>query len=232
MVENIAGRPGSQTPNGPRIDDLNGQGQYGGRLSLRYTPSDLFSLDLVGTYDGQRAPGTAFKSGTFAPTGGTTSPYSFAEVAGSPLSAAVLGGDQPGLTRNVYDVNATARYNPDGPFSFTFVTGYRQFDSNEVFDADGTQAWYLEFAEDARGKQFSAEARVNYDSETFRAFGGVNFFREDGLAARALFDRRRHVSAMRGAADPGPAVHQQRRRGHGGAGDCHPDRRRRIGAAV
>ena len=180
VVENIAGRPGSQTPNGPRIDDLNGQGQYGGRLSVRVTPSDQFTLDLVGTYDGQRAPGTAFKSGTFAPTGGTTSPYSFAEVAGSPFSAAVLGGDQPGLTRNVYDVNATASYSPDGPFSFTFVTGYRQFDSNEVFDADGTQAWYLEFAEDARGKQFSAEARINYTAPKFRAFGGINFFREDG----------------------------------------------------
>ena len=180
VVENIAGRPGSQTPSGPRIDDLNGQGQYGGRLSLRFTPSDRFTLDLVGTYDGQRAPGTAFKSGTFAPTGGTTSPFTFAEAAGSPLSATVLGGDQPGLDRNVYDVNATASYDFDGPFSFTFVTGYRQFDSNEVFDADGTQAWYLEFAEDARGKQFSAEARVNYDSPRFRAFGGVNFFREDG----------------------------------------------------
>jgi outer membrane receptor protein involved in Fe transport len=180
VVENIAGRPGSQTPNGPRIDDLNGQGQYGGRLSLRFTPSEMFSLDLVGTYDGQRAPGTAFKSGTFAPTGGTTSPFSFAEAAGSPLSATALGGDQPGLTRNVYDINATATIDPDGPFSFTLVTGYRRFDSNEVFDADGTQAWYLEFAEDARGKQFSTEARVNYESPKFRAFGGINFFREDG----------------------------------------------------
>jgi len=180
VVENIAGSRGSQTPNGPKIDALNGQGQYGARLSVRYTPSAQFGLDVVGTYDGQRAPGTAFKSGTFAPTGGTTSPYSFAEVAGSPVSAAVLGGSQPELKRNVYDLNATAHYAPDGPLSFTAVAGYRQFDSNEVFDADGTQAWYLEFAEDAKGKQFSAEARMNYDSPKFRAFGGINFFREDG----------------------------------------------------
>jgi outer membrane receptor protein involved in Fe transport len=180
VVENIAGSPGSQTPNGPKIDALNGQGQYGARLSVRYTPSAQFGLDVVGTYDGQRAPGTAFKSRTFAPTGGTTSPYSFAEVAGSPVSAAALGGSQPELKRNVYDLNATAHYALDGPLSFTAVAGYRQFDSNEVFDADGTQAWYLEFAEDAKGKQFSAEARMNYDSPKFRAFGGINFFREDG----------------------------------------------------
>ncbi len=180
VVPNIAGRPGSQTPNGPLKNDLNGQGQYGIRASLRYTPTPDFSLDLVGTYDGQRAPGTSFKSGTFAPTGGTTSPYTFAEVAGSPVSLAVLGASQPGLKRNVYDINATARYDIEGPLSFTFVTGYRNFDSNEVFDADGTQAWYLEFAEDARGKQFSAEGRVNYDSDTIHAFAGINYFKESG----------------------------------------------------
>ncbi|WP_243453553.1 TonB-dependent receptor, partial [Polymorphobacter multimanifer] len=65
VVPNIAGQPGSQTPNGPRQRDLNGQDQYGARVSLRYTPTDAFTLDVVGTYDGQRAPGTAFTSGTF-----------------------------------------------------------------------------------------------------------------------------------------------------------------------
>jgi outer membrane receptor protein involved in Fe transport len=179
VVENIAGRPGSQTPNGPRIDDLNGQGQYGARLSLRYDKDDLL-IDLVGTYDGQRAPGTAFKSGTFAPTDGTTSPFTFAEVAGSPFSEAVLGGPQPELVRNVYDLNLTASYRIDDGLSVTQIFGYRRFDSNEVFDADGTQAWYLEFAEDARGEQFSSETRLNYADDNFRAFAGFNFFHETG----------------------------------------------------
>ena len=179
IVPNIAGSPGSQTPNGPRRDALNGQGQYGARASLRYQKGDVL-VDVVATYDGQRAPGTAFKSGTFAPTGGTTSAFSFAEVAGSPLSAQLLGGDQPGLTRNVYDGNVTAKWTPDGPFSITSVFGYRKFDSNEVFDADGTQAWYLEFAEDARGEQVSFENRVNYDSPKFRGFAGFTFFHETG----------------------------------------------------
>uniref|UniRef100_UPI003F713491 TonB-dependent receptor n=1 Tax=Polymorphobacter sp. TaxID=1909290 RepID=UPI003F713491 len=104
VVPNIAGTAASQTPNGPRQRDLNGQDQYGARVSLRYTPSDSFTLDIVGTYDGQRAPGTAFSSGTFAPTGGTTSPYSFKEIAGSPFSVQALG-DELGLVRNVYDLN-------------------------------------------------------------------------------------------------------------------------------
>lgn len=177
IVPNIAGSPGSQTPNGPKRDALNGQGQYGGRGSLRFEKDDL-TVDLVATYDGQRAPGTAFKSETYAPTGGTISPYTFAEVAGSPLSAQVLGGDQPGLTRNVYDVSLTAHYTPTGPFSFTSIFGYRKFDSNEVFDADGTQAWFLEFAEDEKGQQVSFENRVNYESEKFRGFAGFTFFHE------------------------------------------------------
>jgi outer membrane receptor protein involved in Fe transport len=181
VVENIAGRPGSQTPNGPRIDDLNGQGQYGGRASLRFTPTPDLTADLVATYDGQRAPGTAFSSGTFAPTGGTTSPYSFKEAAGSPFSQTALGGDQPGLTRNVYDLNLTINAKFSDTWSLTTIAGYRNFDSNEVFDADGTQAWYLEFAEDARGEQLSFEARANFDSEKVRGFFGANYFAETGF---------------------------------------------------
>ena len=181
VVENIAGRPGSQTPNGPRVDDLNGQGQYGARISLRFTPTADFTADLVATYDGQRAPGTAFSSGTFAPTGGTTSPYSFKEAAGSPFSQTALGADQPGLNRNVYDLNLTVNAKVSDAWSITTIAGYRNFDSNEVFDADGTQAWYLEFAEDARGEQLSFEARTNFDSEKVRGFFGANYFAETGF---------------------------------------------------
>jgi outer membrane receptor protein involved in Fe transport len=181
VVENIAGRPGSQTPNGPRVDDLNGQGQYGARVSVRFTPNSDITADLVATYDGQRAPGTAFTSGTFAPTGGTTSPYSFKEVSGSPFSRQVLGADQPSLTRNVYDVNLTINGKLGEAWSVTTIAGYRNFDSNEVFDADGTQAWFLEFGEDARGEQLSFESRVNYTSDNFRAFFGGNYFWETGF---------------------------------------------------
>jgi outer membrane receptor protein involved in Fe transport len=180
VVPNIAGSPGSQTPNGPRIDDLNGQGQAGLRISARYTPTTELTFDLIGTYDGQRAPGTAFSSGTFAPTGGDTSPFTFKEASGSPFSRQALGADQPSLTRNVYDLNLTANYAPSGPWSFTAIAAWRNFDSLEVFDADGTQAWYLEFAEDARGEQLSFEGRVNYTTENFRGFIGANYFWEAG----------------------------------------------------
>ncbi len=181
VVRNIAGEPGSQNPGGTDQLDLNGQGQTGVRISVMLKPVEDLRLDLVLTYDGQRAPGTAFKSGTFVPTGGDTSPFSFAELAGSPVSREVLGRETLGLTRNVYDVNLTARLAPAGSrWSLTAITGWRQFDSLEVFDADGSQAWYLEFAEDARGEQFSHETRIAFAGDRIRAFGGFNIFAESG----------------------------------------------------
>ncbi|MFN7173867.1 MAG: TonB-dependent receptor [Thermaurantiacus tibetensis] len=184
VVRNIAGEPGSQNPGGIDQRNLNGQDQAGFRASVMLRPVPDLRLDLVFTYDGQRAPGTAFKSGTFRPTGGDTSPYTFAELAGSPFSKEVLGAEKLGLTRNVYDVNLTARFaRPDSPWSYTAITGWRKFDSLEVFDADGSQAWYLEFAEDARGEQISHESRVNYASGRLRAFAGFNVFHESGTQA-------------------------------------------------
>lgn len=178
VVQNIAG----ETPNGTtRQDDLNGQDQRGVRVSLKFDPEGPIRADLVYTYDGQRNPGTAFKSGALPPYGGTTSPYSFAELGGSPVAASVFKHDKLGLWRDVHDVNLTARYQPDGSaWSTVHIFGYRKFDSYEVFDADGSAAWFLEFAEDSRGEQLSHESRVNYDGGRLRAFAGFNWFWEKG----------------------------------------------------
>ena len=89
-VRNIAGDPKSARIRiRARIDqdDLNGQDQRGIRGSLRFRPSDAVTASLVLTYDGQRNPGTAFKSRAFAPTGGQTGDYGYAELSGSPFSA-------------------------------------------------------------------------------------------------------------------------------------------------
>lgn len=181
VVENIAG----ETPNGSQEQrDLNGQDQRGVRISAKLDPDGPIRADLVYTYDGQRSPGTAFKSGTLAPFGGSTSPYTFAELGGSPLSKEALGKDELGLWRDVHDLNFTARFTPDGSaWSVVSIFGYREFDSREVFDADGSGAWFLEFAENAKGSQFSHESRVNYDGGRLRAFAGFNWFSEEGTQA-------------------------------------------------
>ncbi len=182
-VRNIAGDPNVPNQNQGKVDqdDLNGQDQRGVRGSLRWRPTDAVTASLVLTYDGQRNPGTAFKSRAFAPTGGQTGDYGYAELSGSPFSAQVLGAAKLGLTRDVYDANFTLSVDVAPGITFTTVNGYRRFKSNEVFDADGGPAWYLEFAEDAEGDQYSHESRFAFDGPKYRASFGWNVFLENGF---------------------------------------------------
>lgn len=159
--------------------DLYAQDQLGIRASVRYTPTDALTVDLIGTFDRQDNGGTPFVSRALPTADGPGNPFGRANLGGSPLSAEVLGNDQLGLDRKVYDLNLTASYDFGNGLSFTTVNGYRRFDSAEVFDADGSAAWYLEFAEIARGWQASHEGRFNYADPSWRASFGWNVFVED-----------------------------------------------------
>ncbi len=166
-------------------EELYSQDQLGVRASLRFTPNADITVDLIGTYDQQRNGGTPFISGTFpafagAP-GGAANAFVDANLGGNPAGASALGDDQLGLNREVYDLNLTAEYQFADDWTFTTVNGYRQFDSAEVFDADGTAAPFLEFAEIAEGWQFSHEGRFTYSGSNLRASAGWNIFVEDGL---------------------------------------------------
>ncbi|MAY19082.1 MAG: TonB-dependent receptor [Erythrobacteraceae bacterium] len=165
-------------------EELYAQDQLGVRASIRYTPTPDFTLDVIGTYDQQRNGGTPFVSGTFpafagAP-GGPANAFEDANLGGNPAGAAALGDDQLGLNREVYDLNITAEYAFGDDWVFTTVNGYREFDSAEVFDADGTAAPFLEFAEIAEGWQVSHEGRFTYSGSNLRASAGWNLFIEEG----------------------------------------------------
>lgn len=164
--------------------ELYEQNQLGLRASLRWTPTDRTTVDLIGTYDQQRNGGTPFVSGRFpaflgAP-GGAANAFRDANLSGNPAGAAALGDDQLGLNREVYDASLTIDHQFEDDWSFTTVNGYREFHSAEVFDADGSAAPFLEFAELADGWQFSHEGRFTYSGKTLRASFGWNAFIEDG----------------------------------------------------
>ncbi|PZU17140.1 MAG: TonB-dependent receptor [Citromicrobium sp.] len=163
--------------------ELYAQDQLGVRGSLRFRPSDAVTVDLIGTWDRQRNGGTPFISGNLATQDGPANPFGRANLGGSPLSAAVLGLPQLGLERDVYDINLTLSADLGRGVTFTTVNGYRKFDSLEVFDADGSAAWYLEFGELAKGWQASHEGRFSYQDPSWRATFGWNVFREDGSQA-------------------------------------------------
>jgi len=160
--------------------DLHGIDRLGARASLRFTPNDAVVVDLIYNHEQNNDTGTAFKSRRFAPTGGDTSPYSFVEASGSPLAIKVFGKADLGIDRTVDDVNLTVNWDVNSQWSFTSISATRRFDSLEVFDADGTQAWFLEFAEDARGEQFSQEFRFSYAGDRLNSFAGISYFDEDG----------------------------------------------------
>lgn len=158
--------------------DLYARDQLGIRGSLRLKPTENFTADLIVTYDRQRNSGTPFISRALPTSEGPGNPFGSANLSGSPLSGAVLGADKLGLHRDVYDANLTVSWELDDDWTLTMVNGYRDFDSNEVFDADGSAAWYLEFAEKAVGWQASHETRFAYNSDHFRGSFGWNAFRE------------------------------------------------------
>lgn len=162
-------------------DDLNGQDQLGIRGSLRWKPSDDITADLILTYDRQRNPGTAFINRRLPPASTQGTMFGDAWLGGSPVSEQALGKAKLGLWRDVYDANLTVNWEFDEGWALAIVTGYRKFDSLETFDADGSRAWYLEFAEDAQGWQASSETRFTYTSDTFRGAFGWNVFREQGF---------------------------------------------------
>lgn len=166
-------------------EDLYAQDQLGVRASLRYTPTADFTIDLIATYDQQRNGGTPFISGTYPAfagvPGGSTNAFEDANLSGYPDGAAALGDDQLGLNREVYDINLTLEYQFEDDWTFTTVNGYREFDSREVFDADGSAAPFLEFTELAQGWQASHEGRFTYSGTSLRASFGWNAFIEDSI---------------------------------------------------
>jgi iron complex outermembrane receptor protein len=182
-IENIAGDANSQSANAIHQEDMHGIERTAFRASLRFTPNEAITADLTLTHEQNDDTGTSFKNGIYAPTGGDTSPFSFVEMSGSPLSAEVLGADKLGVDRETDDVNLTVNWEISDSLMFTSISAARSFDSLEVFDADGTQAWFLEFAEDAEGDQFSQEFRLLHTSDKFTTIAGISYFTEEGNQA-------------------------------------------------
>lgn len=172
--------------------DMNGMDRVGIRPSLRFTPTENLTVDLVYNYEKNDDSGTSFKSRKFSPTGGDNSPYTFVEATGSPVAAQVFGKADLGVERTVKDLNLTINWDLNKTWSLSSISAKREFDSLEVFDADGTQAWFLEFAEDATGEQFSQELRLNYASDKLNSFFGVSYFDEEG-AQRVPFSTEESV---------------------------------------
>ncbi len=170
-------------------ENLNGFDTFAGRLSLAFKPSDDLNITLIGGYQSDDNPGTAFKSGTFltpvnTPVIGSTSPF-------EPAALSAFGnfhqGRDLGLDRTVKDVTALINYTMNGSLSLSSISSYRVFESFEVFDPDGFEYELFSFAEDSQSEQFSQELRLNIALDNkFSGFIGASYFDEEGFQRTPL----------------------------------------------
>ena len=168
--------------------DLNGKNTLGIRTSLRWQPTPATTADFILNYQRDQPPGTAFKSGTYAPRGGDTRPFNTAEL---------NRGSELGIDRTVVGLTAIVTHDLNDAFTLTSISGYRDFDSFEAFDADGTRLAILEFAEDYQGEQLSQELRISYDTGgRFTGFAGLSYFDEEGSARVPFCTDERQLAAF------------------------------------
>ncbi|NND69636.1 MAG: TonB-dependent receptor [Halioglobus sp.] len=180
-IKNRDGDVGSARPGGRDARDLNGKDTLGARLILDSRPVDPLLLEFIAQYQKDTPPGTAFKSAVLEPVGGTTDPSGDAELGPNGAQSSGYLGGRLGVDRDVQSYTFTTVYETEEAWSFTGIANYREFDSYEVFDADGSWSNLLQAAEDAEGEQWSIEVRANYDDgERWAGFIGASVFDEDG----------------------------------------------------
>jgi iron complex outermembrane recepter protein len=166
---------------------LMGKNTLAARASIKYLPGKNSALDLIFNYQNDKMPGIDFKSGTFAPKGGDTSPYTFADME---------AGEDLLDTRDVLGLTFQYKQFFSEAFSVTAITGYRSVNATSVFDSDGTRAMALAFDAIVDYSQISQELRINYNKNRFSGFAGANYFHEDGFLSYDLTQDERSVFAM------------------------------------
>lgn len=161
FVDNLAG------------GDLNGKDTQAVRASFHLNVGEQSALDLILNYQEDTPPGTAFRSGSIPTREGNLDILA--------RTADLNRGEQLGLDRTVRGVTLLGEFALTDAWSLNTIGGWRDFDSLEEFDADGSQLFALEFAEDAKGRQLSQEVRFNYDAGgRLKAFVGASYFHENG----------------------------------------------------
>ncbi|MBR9911986.1 MAG: TonB-dependent receptor [Gammaproteobacteria bacterium] len=168
----------------PYVENLRGGTGYNGaevrayRLSLRADLMDTLGLDLIANHQRDTAPGTAFKNNRFAPPGGDTGHFSGTALASF---GGYRNGVELGLARELDSLTGILEWDINDHWSFTSISGWREFEADEVFDGDGSHFDILVASELARGEQFSQEIRFNYDGDgQISAFFGANYLAEEG----------------------------------------------------
>jgi outer membrane receptor protein involved in Fe transport len=161
-------------------DPMNGVELSAFRVAGRWAPNDALNIDVIANYQTDTPEGgTSFKSGAILPApGGSLDPW---EPAALNTFGGFEGGAPLGIDRQVYGVTILTDYVLNDAWSLSSISGWRAFESVEIFDPDGFAAELLAVAEDASGRQWSQEVRFNYDAGgPVTGFVGGSYFYESG----------------------------------------------------
>ncbi|GGC23740.1 hypothetical protein GCM10011386_14650 [Parapedobacter defluvii] len=150
---------------------LNGKEVIALRNSTRLWGGTNTTADLILNYQYDNYPGTSFKSKRFAPAGGDTDPNTFADLE---------QGEDLYIKRHVGGATLLVDHRLGDAWRLSSLSGFRAFDSDESFDADGTPAQLLWLSELAKGTQYSQEFRFTYENNNrFSGFLGAGYFYEN-----------------------------------------------------
>lgn len=150
---------------------LNGEDTKAVRASVHVKVSDESDIDLIANYQFDTPPGTDFRS-RLPNRNGSTDVFGDADL---------NNGGALGIRRKLYSLTGLGSFRLNDDWTLNTVTGLRRLNSNESFDADGSQLDMLNFGNHSRSHQASQEVRFNYDAGgSFTGFAGVNYFYENG----------------------------------------------------
>ncbi|WP_390617451.1 TonB-dependent receptor [Maricurvus nonylphenolicus] len=151
----------------PAGGDLNSIDRQALRWSLAYE-GEGSRWDLIVNYQNDNPAGTAFSS------------FYFPEPDAYEESHLDQGRDL-GIDRELWDITLEGQIDLNSQWQLTSITSYRDFDAQEIFDADGMSLPVLLFEDRVVHRQFSQEVRFNYDDgDRWQGFVGVNYHQEEG----------------------------------------------------
>lgn len=173
------------------------------RFAATFEPSDAFHSELLVNWQKDEAAGTAFKSLRYKATDPTTGQVlggtGVRDGAALTAPAGFIGGPL-GVNRTIKGATLLAAWDMTDAFTLSSISAWREFDSQESFDADGLSLPLLTGLNDAQDKQWSQELRLNYDGGgRFKGFVGASWFKNESEQFVPLqFDERVGLADLAG----------------------------------
>jgi len=190
--------------------DLNGVNTDAIRGTLALRPGHNFTADIFVNYQHDRTDGTGFKSMYLR----SNDPETGAVLAGTGLDEGAwlqtpsdfANGRGLGVAQHYFGITGLLSYEFNDDLTISSITGWRDVNSTEVYDADGISLPLFTNMEDNGGTFLNQELRLRWDNDGPLAGSiGGNFYRERARSeVDVRFDERMLLAQVAGLLNGGP----------------------------